>query len=165
MFCSKHSSFAADNHDHQSCIISALTVAEELCRLRGERFTPLRRRVLELVWQQHKPIGAYEILEQLQEQGKAAPPTVYRALNFLLRLGLVHRLMSLNAYVGCVRPGDCHDGQFFICQSCKALAEVEIPAVVEAIATSSRSLQFEVRTSTVEILGLCPHCAKGGAGD
>ena len=165
MFCSTHSAFAAENHDHQCCITSALTAAEDLCRMQGLRFTPLRRRVLALVWQRHKPIGAYEILEQLKTPGKAAPPTVYRALDFLLRLGLVHRLVSLNAYVGCVRPGNCHDGQFLICQSCKALVEVEIPAVAEAIAESSRHLEFEVRTSTVEILGLCPRCAKGGVVD
>lgn len=164
MLCSTYSPFTVANHDHQCCIEVALAVAEDLCRRQGERFTPLRRRVLALVWQQHKPTGAYEILEHLQKEGKAAPPTVYRALDFLLRMGLVHRLMSLNAYVGCVRPGAGHDAQFLICQECQALAEVENPAVVAAIAESSRDLDFEVRRSTVEILGLCPRCAKGGAG-
>ena len=82
---------APHNHDH--CIVDALQRAEALCEQRNVRLTPIRRRVLELVWHSHAPIGAYAILDQLKTTDRsAAPPTVHRALDFLLEHGLVHRL-------------------------------------------------------------------------
>ena len=150
--------FACREVDHQSCIDEALARAEELCRRRKQRFTAIRRRVLELVWRRHKPIGAYEVLEILQQDGRTAPPTVYRALDFLQQMGLVHRIASLNSYVGCDRPGDPHDGQFLICESCKSLAELDVPAITSAIEKSAEESGFEARRHTVEIMGLCPRC-------
>ena len=89
-------------HDHQSCIQQALDTAANLCEQRGLNLTPIRRRVLEIVWRSHEPIGAYQILAELaKERDKAAPPTVYRALDFLIDAGLVHRIESLNAFGGC----------------------------------------------------------------
>src|SRR5918999_799750 len=102
-------------HDHLSCIGDALDRAAVLCDQRGARLTPLRRRVLELVWRGHEPVGAYDLLAQM---GRAAPPTVYRALDFLIEQGLVHRIESLNAYVGCDRPEAAHASQFLICTDC-----------------------------------------------
>ncbi len=145
-------------HDHQGCIAKALSSAEALCQQQRQRFTAIRRRVLELVWQQHKPIGAYEVLEMLQQDGRTAPPTVYRALDFLQRMGLVHRIASLNAYVGCAHPGEPHDGQFLICEACQSLAELDVSAITRAIEESAVSSGFEPRRHTVEIMGLCPNC-------
>jgi len=149
------------HHDHQECIDQALRRAESLCQRDGQRLTALRRRVLELVWQQHKPIGAYEVLAALQQEGRTAPPTVYRALDFLQQAGLVHRIASLNAYVGCARPGEPHDGAFLICSSCRVLAELEAPEISRVIEESARSLGFEPGRHTVEIMGLCPACREG----
>ena len=146
------------DHDHRDCIAQALSNAETLCQQRQQRLTAIRRRVLELVWRQHKPIGAYEVLDLLQQDGRTAPPTVYRALDFLQQLGLVHRIASLNAYVGCVAPGEPHDGQFLICETCHALAELDAPAITGAIAESAADSGFEPRRHTVEIMGLCPNC-------
>ena len=94
-------------HDHSRCVAEALAEAEALCAKQGTRLTTLRKRVLELVWASHKPLGAYDILGVLSEEDgrRAAPPTVYRALDFLLENGLVHRIASLNAFIGCVHPG------------------------------------------------------------
>ena len=150
--------FACKDNDHQSCIGEALARAEQLCQRRKQRFTAIRCRVLELVWRQHKPIGAYEVLEVLQQDGRTAPPTVYRALDFLQQMGLVHRIASLNAFVGCARPGEPHDGQFLICESCKSLVELDVPAITSAIEQSAAASGFETRRHTVEILGLCPRC-------
>ncbi|MCD6188502.1 MAG: transcriptional repressor [Desulfuromusa sp.] len=150
--------FISGEHDHQSCLDSAMANAEKLCKQHGQHFTATRRRVFELVWQQHRPIGAYEVLEQLQQDGRAAPPTVYRALDFLLDLGLVHRISSLNAYVGCIHPDYPHDGQFLICKSCKSFAELDSPLVTAAIEQSAADADFEVHQHTVEIMGLCPRC-------
>lgn len=150
--------FACREHDHRDCIGKALSSAEELCQRHGQRFTALRRRVLELVWLQHKPVGAYEILEMLQKDGRTAPPTVYRALDFLQQMGLVHRIASLNAYVGCARPGDPHDGQFLICEACNNMVELDVSVITDAIVESAEAAGFKPRRHTVEILGLCPNC-------
>jgi len=150
--------FVCRGENHQSCIDEAMASADLLCRRRNQRFTAIRRRVLELVWTRHKPVGAYEVLEMLQKDGRTAPPTVYRALDFLQQMGLVHRIASLNSYIGCARPGVPHDGQFLICESCRSLAELDVPAITGAIEKSASASGFAPRRHTVEILGLCPRC-------
>ena len=153
------SGFNCSGRAHAKCISEALAAAERVCRQRGLRLTPLRRRVLELVWGSHRPIGAYPLLEQLQgTMGRVAPPTVYRALEFLQAQGLVHRIASLNAFSGCVRPGTPHAGQFLICSSCQSLTEIDDPQLRGAIAESAQAAGFEVRHPTVEVHGLCPEC-------
>lgn len=151
-------SFHCQNNDHQRCITAALARAEKLCQQHKQRFTPIRRQVLELVWQQHKPVGAYQVLELLQTSGRTAPPTVYRALDFLQQMGLVHRIASLNAYIGCAQPDKAHDGQFLICQSCHALAELDAPEINAAIEQQAKDSGFQPVRQTIEILGLCPEC-------
>ncbi len=115
--------FTSADHDHGHCVATALDAAASLCQRRRARLTPLRRRVLELVWRSHEPQGAYDILDTLGERGRrAAPPTVYRALDFLLGQGLIHRIESLNAFVGCRDPDTPHAGQFLICTARLATA-------------------------------------------
>jgi Fur family zinc uptake transcriptional regulator len=100
---------------------NALRGAERLCTTQGLRLTPIRRRVLELIWQSHRPSGAYEILGQLAAEGrKPSPPTVYLALGFLLAHGLAHRVSSRNAFVGCDHPGEEHMAQIFLCDHCSS---------------------------------------------
>jgi Fur family transcriptional regulator, zinc uptake regulator len=107
-------------HDHARCIQRAVATAEKVCAARRVNLTPLRKRIFEIVWRQHEPIGAYEILAELsRDREKAAPPTVYRALEFLQDAGLVHRLDTLNAFLGCDRPEDEHAGQFLVCSVCR----------------------------------------------
>jgi len=151
--------FPTHDHDHVRCVAEALSEAARLCRDRGARLTPLRTRVLEIVWQSHKPLGAYDILAVLGDEGRsAAPPTVYRALEFLLEQGLVHRLSSLNAFVGCSRPGHAGSGQFLICRACGNAAEMNDGGIERAIARGAASQGFEVNRHTVEVSGVCPEC-------
>ena len=147
-------------HDHSQCVTEALDAAEYLCAREGVRFTALRKRVLELVWQSHKPLGAYDVLDTLaREDGRrAAPPTVYRALDFLLEQGLVHRIASLNAFIGCSHPEHRHQGQFLICRNCRIAIELDHPSIHNAIAGSAKSIDFDVESETVEITGLCVQC-------
>ncbi|MGA7802436.1 MAG: Fur family transcriptional regulator [Gammaproteobacteria bacterium] len=152
--------FAARNHDHKRCIRSALDQAAAVCRARGLRLTQVRRRVLELIWQRHAPVKAYDLLDQLQQEKRAAaPPTVYRALAFLLDAGFVHRIESLNAYVGCGDPSEPHGGQFLICRNCQAVAEINDPAITRLLGREARKLGFRADRQTVEIKGLCPSCS------
>jgi Fur family zinc uptake transcriptional regulator len=139
---------------------TALSEADALCASQGLRLTALRRRVLELVWQSHKPLGAYDILAVLSEEDgrRAAPPTVYRALDFLLENGLVHRIASLNAFTGCNHPTHAHQGQFLICRECRAAIELQHPAISQAIIDAAAEVGFTVEGQTVEIVGLCSGC-------
>ena len=146
-------------HDHGRCIDDAVRAAARLCQQSGERLTPLRRRVLELVWESHRPVGAYELLQRLQEEkGKAAPPTIYRALTFLQEQGLVHRIESLNAYVGCDHPEDSHRAHFLICHDCGEAAEIRDRDFAKALGRVGRRAGFMVDRETVELQGLCPRC-------
>jgi Fur family zinc uptake transcriptional regulator len=155
--------FPRSGHDHARCVSDALDAAASLCQRAGQRLTPLRQRVLELVWSSHQPIGAYAILDRLKQDGRsAAPPTVYRALEFLLEQGLVHRIETLNAFVGCAQPGDGHLVQFLICRKCGTAAEIEDRRVVEAIGRSAAERGFALEGRVIELSGLCVHCHGGG---
>ena len=151
---------ASRPHDHSHCVHHALSEADALCLKQGLRLTALRRRVLELVWQSHKPLGAYDILAVLSEQDgrRAAPPTVYRALDFLLDNNLVHRIASLNAFIGCNHPEHAHQGQFLICRTCHVAVELEHKTISNAIVESALGVGFVVEGQTVEVVGLCAAC-------
>jgi Fur family zinc uptake transcriptional regulator len=154
--------FPAAQHDHDDCVERAMLAAEQLCRDRGLRFTALRRRVLALVWEGHKPVGAYEILASLSEEGRnSAPPTVYRALGFLIEAGLVHRLNLLNAFIGCPDPARPHSGQFLICRECRTVAELDDIAIDSLVSEKARALGFTTVNQILEIEGLCSECGKG----
>jgi Fur family transcriptional regulator, zinc uptake regulator len=160
--------FAPAGHDHRACVDVALSAADAVCAARDVRLTPLRRRVLELVWHNHNPVGAYAILEAMQAdrwtgskadtRGPVAPPTVYRALDFLLENGLVHRIEMLNAYIGCCQPGARHSGQFLLCGACGSAAELASDALLATIDSEAQRRGFSVRRVMVEVEGLCPDC-------
>jgi len=115
--------------------------------------------VFELLWSSHKPVKAYDLLAQLAlTHERPAPPTVYRALDFLQEAGLVHKLESLNSYIGCGEPGRPHQGQFLICEGCGVVAELDDAELTSRIDTSARRIGFKVNDETIEISGLCRDC-------
>lgn len=151
--------FPRRGHDHDHCVATALAAAEQVCTEAGDRLTPIRRRVLELVWGSHRPIGAYAILDRLKEDSRsAAPPTVYRALDFLLERGLIHRIESLNAFVGCSHPGESHLVQFLICRTCGMTAELDDRRLGDAIGRSAAEQGFAIQSRVVELSGVCAAC-------
>lgn len=159
--------FPDPRHDHSACAADALRTAEAICAARNEKMTGLRRRVLAIVWRGHRPVGAYDILAAMQaEDGrKVAPPTVYRTLDFLRQQGLVHRVESLNAYVGCPDPGRPHRVQFMICTACGVAAEIDDARVGQALDAAASAAGFVPRQRMVEVSGLCARCAapRGGS--
>lgn len=158
------SHFPGPDHDHGHCIADALIKAEEICAHSGARLTPLRKSVLEFVWESHAPVGAYDILERMSAGGRrTAPITVYRALDFLIAQGLVHRLESLNAYTGCGVPDVPHGAHFLICGDCGAVAELCDTAIDRAIVRGAAQAGFAVSAPVVEIQGRCPECSGGEA--
>lgn len=147
-------------HDHDGCIRRAVTTAERVCEAKQIRLTPLRRRVLEIIWRAHEPIGAYEILAEIaRDRDKAAPPTVYRALDFLQQAGLVHRVDSLNAFLGCDRPESPHASQFLVCSRCRRVSEIQDPDLTRALVQQARELGYRLEGSAVEIKAVCEDCA------
>ncbi len=147
------------DHNHQHCIDAALQEARTLCRARKQRLTPIRELVLKLIWQNHKPLGAYEILPALAEAGfNSAPPTVYRALDFLQEQGLVHRISSLNAFIGCPHPEQNHQGSFLICSVCNTAQEIDVNEAAAKINAQAEAMGFQPQQQMLEVLGICPNC-------
>jgi len=133
--------------------------AEILCCERGVRMTERRKTVLRLLCASDKPISSYELLNQLRGVAKnPSPPTVYRALNFLLEQGLVHKLESLRAYVGCTHPDHPHASQFLICDDCGEVTEVNDASVAESLWAAGKACGFRTKRPIVEVLGTCAQC-------
>ena len=153
--------FSNDCSEHQHCIEKALRNATELCNNKGLRLTSTRRRVLELVWHGHAPIGAYSILNTLSKVGSSvAPPTVYRALHFLETNGLIHRIESLNAYIGCPNPSAPHESQFLICETCGTTHEMRNLKIAHLINEGAHQHGFSSYQQMIEIRGICINCSK-----
>ena len=143
-----------------------VALAMSLCGARGAQLTTLRRQVLELLWESGRPTGAYELIEalKLRNSRPVGPPTVYRALEFLMSQGLVSKIESRNAYVPCAHPERRHDCLFFICKDCGATAELEDPRIEQLLAEHAADLGYRVTRRVVEVVGTCASCiAAGGA--
>jgi Fur family transcriptional regulator, zinc uptake regulator len=149
--------FAA--HDHTHCTTDALARAEALTNAAGARLTPVRRRVLEILLEEHKALGAYDVLARLATEGFGnQPPVAYRALEFLVDQGLAHRIQRLNAFTACVHPGENHAPAFLICRACHMVAEAEATTARNSLDAEAARAGFRIERSTIEALGLCPSC-------
>lgn len=149
-----------NQHDHAHCIAETMQNADARCRARGLRFTPVRRRVLELLLQDHRALGAYDILEVLAAEGLGTqPPVAYRALDFLVQHGLAHRIERLNAYAACAHLGKSHAPAFLICRACRHVAEADSDQLCRSLATAAHATGFVIERIAVELEGLCPACA------
>lgn len=148
-------------HDHERTVNAALLRAKDICAAKNARLTATREAVLRLLWQSHQPLGAYQLQDQLAEMlaKPIAPPTVYRAIEFLLQLGLIHRIHSLNAYLGCPFPGSEHSNLFLLCTQCGSAAEVAHNTVNNALQSTCDKLNFTLQSQTIELFGLCPRCS------
>jgi Fur family zinc uptake transcriptional regulator len=149
---------------HASCGVQdtdlALDEADRLCRSRGERLTPLRRHVLRLLIEARRPAKAYDLLEKLDGEGAAKPPTIYRALEFLQDMQLAHKIESLNAYVACGHRDHAHSAVFLICQSCGQTSELHTERVPDVLREDAAAVGFTVRHAVIEVRGLCARCGK-----
>ena len=158
---SDHSHACTDPGHHVHDAGAFVHAVEEACAARGLRLTPLRAQVLGLVAAAGKPIKAYDLLDRMKaENGSSAPPTVYRALEFLLEQGFIHRLASINAFVGCHHPQVMHSVPFLICDQCQNAIELEDTRISALLEAQARELGFETRAQTLEVHGLCAECRK-----
>ena len=150
-----------DLHDvhHGQTVAQRLDDMRVQCQQQGLRLTPLRLQVMELILRADRPIGAYDILASLDRDGKrAAPPTAYRALEFLLEQGFIHRLASINAYIPCCHPRAGHQAAFLICQKCQQVSETSASSLVQTLAQLAAAGQFTPQSTLIEISGLCGKC-------
>lgn len=148
-------------HDHSACVSSTLAAAEAACATGGLRFTPVRRRVLEILLQEHRALGAYAILDRLREDGFGSqPPIAYRALDFLVANGLAHKIERLNAFIACVSPSESHTPAFMICRLCDAVAETQSSPARGALGDAARATGFRIERTVVEAEGVCPACVE-----
>ena len=151
--------FAA--HDHQFCSGGVMDAAERMAREAGLRLTPVRRRTLEILLEEHRALGAYEVLDRLAKDGFAhQPPVAYRALDFLVKNGLAHRVRRLNAFTACMHPGISHAPVFLICSSCDAVGEVPEAAASDALRRSADRVGFQIERMNLEAVGTCPACRR-----
>ena len=152
--------FHAPGHDHDRCAADAMHHAEAVCAGRSQKFTPIRRHVLEALLASHRPLGAYEVIEELaKEMARPAPITVYRALDFLMENGLVHRIESRNAFLACAHDhGSAAMVAFLICDRCGSVGEVPANNVAQSLNDAARTTGFVPKLSVVEITGTCAHC-------
>jgi Fur family transcriptional regulator, zinc uptake regulator len=146
---------------------SLLARANEVCQQRGANLTALRRQVLGLILDASSPTGAYELLDRLRlTRRSAAPPTVYRTLDFLIDQGLIHRVERLSAFVGCVagctvdpdEEAQTHAPQFLICRDCGRVVEMRNHDVSAVLAQAAEEARFSVCAATIEAEGLCSTC-------
>lgn len=150
----------APTHDHMCCRNKAIHTAEQLCHQRGVRFTPIRREVLELIWESHRAVKAYDLLDRIKPKGGSAKPaTIYRALDFLLEQGLIHKVESLNAYIGCSFSDRRHEQLLLTCVECHEVEERPGELVMEAIAKELQQAEFIMQRKAIEIHGICRRCA------
>lgn len=153
-----------EHHDHRACIATSVGEAVRRCDAEGLRLTDVRRRVLEILLEGHRAMGAYDILEVLGTEGLGhQPPVAYRALEFLVANGFAHKIERLNAFVACVHPsGDCAPA-FLICRGCKKVAEAQAAPTDGALGASAAAAGFVIERAVVEAVGLCPDCQSADA--
>jgi Fur family zinc uptake transcriptional regulator len=160
---SAHSAAHADANDpahaHGDSQEAALTLAEDYCRERGEKLTPIRRKVLELLLNSGRATKAYSLLDEMRQiHPGSAPPTVYRALDFLLSAGLVHRIESINAFTVCHDLTQCQHGILVVCQQCGSVTELHQPKLRQALVAQIEDAGYRLASDEIELKGLCAAC-------
>ncbi|MBM3520172.1 MAG: transcriptional repressor [Alphaproteobacteria bacterium] len=154
-------SFPDPHHDHAHCTAELIARAARTCDRRGSRLTAQRREVLACVGQSHAAVGAYDIIERMASHGpRPAPITVYRALDFLLAHGLVHKIESRNAFVACSLAHDSEPSAFLICEGCGTVAELEAPAALATLGAAATGQGFAATRTVIEMTGRCRACRR-----
>jgi Fur family zinc uptake transcriptional regulator len=149
----------AEHHHHAHNAKAYVHEVAAVCEMRGLRLTEIRGQVLALIAESAKPIKAYDLLDRLRDdRSNAAPPTVYRALDFLLENGFIHKLQSINAYVSCHHPSVVHQVPFLICDVCESATEICDERVAGLLSDQARALGFRPRAQTLEVHGVCKRC-------
>lgn len=153
-----------DSHDHSACRTGGLEAVEAQCAEQGLNLTPVRRRVLEILLEDHRALGAYDILDRLRQEGLGSqPPVAYRALDFLTAHGFAHKIERLNAFTACTHPGENHAPVFLICRICNSVAEGMAEPAKGNLRRVAAETGFKIERTVTEAEGICPNCQKKAA--
>ena len=161
---SPHDHHHDDDHAHvhsgvPASLDAALAMAETYCRERGEKLTPIRRKVLELLLASGRATKAYSLLDEMRQiHPGSAPPTVYRALDFLLSAGLIHRIESINAFAVCHDLTQCQHGILVVCQQCGNVTELHEPKLRQALVAQIEAAGYRLSGDGIELKGICAQC-------
>lgn len=146
-------------HDHSHCVTDAVAQVDAQCDTLGLKLTPVRRRTLEILLEEHRALGAYDVLERLRADGFGSqPPVAYRALDFLTSNGFAHKIERLNAFIACAHPSESHTPAFLICRDCGAVAEAETNPETGMLNHIAQTTGFSIERAVLEAEGLCPNC-------
>ena len=148
-----------EQHDHSACVQDGMAAAEVRCSNEGLRFTPVRRKTLEILLQEHRALGAYDVLDRLRQEGFGSqPPVAYRALDFLVENEFAHKIEKLNAFIACANSGAPHSPAFMICRVCDSVAETQSMPARGALGDAAKAAGFVIEKTVVEAEGVCPTC-------
>ena len=146
-------------HNHASCVATVLNEVETACRAKNLKLTAVRRRVLEILLEEHRALGAYDILKRLSKEGLGSqPPVAYRALDFLIAHGFAHKLQQKNAFIACHHPDDLHHPAFMICSDCGHVAEEVLSHGSKALKEAATRMGFSIHHTNIEVEGICKSC-------
>ena len=157
-FVNKIISKSIKDHNHELCYKSSIKAFKKNCHEKKLKLTPLRLKVFELLLNDHRPLGAYQILNTLSKDGlNLTPPVIYRVLDFLIEQGFVHKIKNLNAFIACSHPGNTHSPTFMICRKCEKVAEIDVK---ESGIKLDKNLfsDFQIEESIIEVIGICKSC-------
>ena len=158
---SNHIMSSFEKHDHSICSDRYKASIEKYCLQNNLELTPLRQKVFEILIRDHKPLGAYEILDVLSKEGfSSSPPIAYRVLDFLIEKGLVHKIQGLNSFIACAYAGCAHIPAFVICRKCDNVAEIK--GQKNFSKAPPVALDFKIENAMIEILGICSTCSNEG---
>lgn len=137
-------------------------LAEARCAEQGARLTPARLAAYAELLASERPLTAYELIARLEqrEARKIAPLTVYRHLDFLMGVGLVHRLESTQSYLPCDHPEQAHESQYLLCSSCGHVDELESKRLENLLDRMADQRGFRPESAVVEVKGLCENCSE-----
>ncbi len=148
------------DHNHELCFESALKDFKQHFIKKKLKLTPLRLKVFQLLLKDHRPLGAYQILDLLRKDGfSSTPPIAYRVLDFLIKHGFVHKIKKLNAFVACSHPGNSHSPTFMICRKCEKVAEINEKESGLKFSRETSS-EFKIEEAIIELIGICKNCTK-----
>ncbi|MQQ09701.1 transcriptional repressor [Epibacterium sp. SM1979] len=152
-------SISFEIHDHSVCTDKTMQEVDAYCETHKLQFTPIRRKVLTIMLEEHRAWGAYEILDRLRSEGQSAqPPVAYRALEFLVKHRFAHKIERLNAFIACTHPGQHHAPAFLICRSCEKVAEAHTEPSSGELGAAAEAIGFHIERTVIEAVGLCATC-------
>ena len=148
-------------NQHKQCVSKAKIRFNNRLKQLGQSIGTYDKPVMKLLLSDHRCLSAYDIADKVSEAGKRVQPVqIYRSLEKLMNLGVVHRISTKNSYIACYEEGDCKTGQFLICTECKKVKEVESNLIENEITASAEKNRFLITSQTIEVLGLCAKCQK-----